>query len=106
MMKKKKGKIKKISLEGVINKSKSSCYIFHKDYNTEKKIFSKENKEKNESQNESELTGLFDNIEEKKMVERLYKAYKKFGKNKEENNKDIIKNDKNSIVKNLFLSYE
>jgi hypothetical protein len=40
------------------------------------------------------------------MVERLYKAYKKFGKNKEENNKDIIKNDKNSIVKNLFLSYE
>jgi serine/threonine protein kinase len=103
---KKKGKIKKISLEGVINKSKSSCYIFNKDYNTEKKIFSKENKEKNESQNESELTGLFDNIEEKKMVERLYKAYKKFGKNKEENNKEIIKNDKNSIVKNLFLSYE
>ena len=100
-----KGKIKKISLEGIYNKSKSSCYVIPNIYNTEKKNIPKKNKDF-ESQNESESTELFDN-DEKKMIERLNKAYNKFGKNKDINKEDeIIKNDNSDLKKNLLLAFE
>ena len=100
-----RGKIKKISLEGVFNRCKSSCYIFPKVNNTEKKIIQKNNQKKMETKNESIPTELFDNEEENRMIDRLNIAYKKYEK-KYNNDRNKIKSDKNTIVKNLLLSYE
>ena len=93
---KEKIKIKKISLEGVYNKHKSSYCLFPNKYNTERKIIHKEDK-KNESGNDSDSAELFENGEEKEMIERLNKAYKRFGNKNEE-----LQSEKN-IAKKLFF---
>ena len=103
-----KGKIKKISLEGVFNKFKSSNNIVPNIYNTETKIkpFKEYKKNNKEDSDDGEIDDLFDN-EEKAMIERLNKAYKKFGKDNENSDNDIkIQTDRSIHLKNKFLSYE
>ena len=98
-----RGKIKKISLEGVFNKYKDNNAINTNIFNTERKIFiqsdnndnkncnndnnnNEENKNDNNNNNnndiydgESDSSELLDE-EEKKMIERLNNAYNKFEK--------------------------
>ena len=95
-----RGKIKKISLEGVFNKYKDNNAINTNIFNTERKIFiqsdnndnkngnndnnnNEENKNDNDNNNiydgESDSSELLDE-EEKKMIERLNNAYNKFEK--------------------------
>ena len=94
--------MKKITLENVYNKHKSSNYVIPNIYNSEKKLKIKEDK-KNGSDNESDSDDLFEKVEEKEMIERLNKAFKKFGK---EANKDKTTNKKDIIAKKLFFEYE
>jgi serine/threonine protein kinase len=93
-----RGKIKKISLEGVFNKYKDNNVINTNIFNTERKIFiqndnnDNDNNDNNDNKNdnndnfnynkdygESDSSELLDE-EEKKMIERLNNAYNKFEK--------------------------
>ena len=97
-----KGKIKKITLENLYNKHKSSNYVIPNIYNSEKKLKIKEDK-KIESDDESDSNDLFEKVEEKEMIERLNRAFNKYGK---EANKDGIKSKKDILAKNLLFEYE
>ena len=97
-----KGKIKKITLEKLYNKHKSSNYVIPNIYNSEKKLKIKEDK-KNESDDESDSNDLFEKVEEKEMIERLNRAFYKYGK---EANKDNIKSKKDILARNLLFEYE
>jgi hypothetical protein len=96
-----RGKIKKISLEGVFNKYKDNNVINTNIFNTERKIFIQNDNNDNDNKNdnndnkndnndnfnyndnkdkgESDSSELLDE-EEKKMIERLNNAYNKFEK--------------------------
>ena len=96
-----RGKIKKISLEGVFNKYKDNNAINTNIFNTERKIFIQNDNNDNDNKNdnndnkngnndnfnyndnkdkeESDSSELLDE-EEKKMIERLNNAYNKFEK--------------------------
>ena len=100
-------KIKKITMENALNKNKSSKFIIPNIYKTEKKTEKKtSNINLEETKNESELSNdddIFDNFLEKGMLERLNRAYNKFGKEKF---KEKEKSEKDNLVKNLFKNYD
>ena len=95
-------KIKKISLKSVYNKNKSNKFVIPNIYNTERKVKIEDKKIESENENE-DYDDLLDDCIEKGMLERLNKAYNKFGK---EECKEKEKNDKDDLVKNLFLNYD
>ena len=80
-----RGKIKKISLEGVFNKYKNNNVINTNICNTERKVTPKKDNKDNNIDNDNKIYVESDSIEildeeEKKMIERLNKAYNEFEK--------------------------